>query len=119
MATLSSRARDRSGRFRARLSATSSGMSSVIRIASLFGYYTRTFNPKLSGLRLARQIIRIVSEDAPPDDTSRKSQAGVSYRYICKRLERLGLVRPGQFNGVQFQKLEDEIYGAPFYRRRR
>lgn len=52
-------------------------------------------------------------------EVKRFCKAKVSYRYICKRLERLGLVRPGQFNGVQFQKLEDEIYGAPFYRRRR
>ena len=52
-------------------------------------------------------------------DVKRNCNAKVSYRFICKRLERLGLVTPGQFNGVQFQKLEDEIYGVPFYRRRR
>jgi Zn-dependent peptidase ImmA (M78 family) len=49
----------------------------------------------------------------------RSCKARVSYRFICKRLERLGLSSPGQFDGVQFQKLEERIYGVPFYRRRR
>lgn len=52
-------------------------------------------------------------------EVKRFCKAKVSYRYICKRLERLGLVNPGQFDGVQFQKLEDKIYSVPFYRRRR
>jgi Zn-dependent peptidase ImmA (M78 family) len=49
----------------------------------------------------------------------RSCRARVSYRFICKRLERLGRIGAGQFNGVQFQKLEEEIHGVPFYRRRR
>jgi len=49
----------------------------------------------------------------------RSCNAKVSYRFICKRLERLGIANPGQFDGVQFQKLEDKIHGVPFYRRRR
>jgi Zn-dependent peptidase ImmA (M78 family) len=49
----------------------------------------------------------------------RLCKAKVSYRFLCKRLERLGLITPGAFDGVQFQKLEDEIFGEPFYRRRR
>ena len=49
----------------------------------------------------------------------RSCKARVSYRFICKRLERLGVTNPGQFDGVQFQKLEDKIHGVPFYRRRR
>jgi hypothetical protein len=48
----------------------------------------------------------------------RSCKARVSYRFICKRLERLGLSSPGQFDGVQFRKLEDRIYGVPFCRRR-
>jgi len=31
----------------------------------------------------------------------------------------LGLIARGQFDRVQFQKLEDQIFGVPFYRRRR
>ena len=48
----------------------------------------------------------------------RRCKAKVSYRFLCKRLERLGLIVPGQFDGIQFKKLEDEIFGVPFYRQR-
>ena len=44
-------------------------------------------------------------------------QAKVSYKFICKRLERLGHIAQGQFNGVQFQKLEDQMCGVPIWRR--
>jgi Zn-dependent peptidase ImmA (M78 family) len=47
----------------------------------------------------------------------RSCKAKVSYRFLCKRLEWLGLIAPNQFGNVQFQKLEDEIFGVPFYRR--
>jgi len=60
-----------------------------------------------------------VREASDVVEVKRNCKAKVSYRYICKRLERLGLVNPGQFDGVQFQKLEDKLYGVPFYRRRR
>jgi Zn-dependent peptidase ImmA (M78 family) len=49
----------------------------------------------------------------------RSCKAKVSYRFICKRLERLGRISPGQFDDIQFQKLEREIHGVPFYLRRR
>ena len=49
----------------------------------------------------------------------RSCRAAVSYRFICKRLERLGCIACGQFDGTQFQKLEDHLYGVPFYRRAR
>jgi Zn-dependent peptidase ImmA (M78 family) len=49
----------------------------------------------------------------------RHCKAKVSYKYLCKRLERLGLIVRGQFDRVQFQKLEERIFGVPFYRRRR
>ena len=48
----------------------------------------------------------------------RSSKAKVSYKFICKRLERLGFLVRGQFDRVQFQKLEERMFGAPFYRRR-
>lgn len=56
-----------------------------------------------------------------PDVVSFKRccKAKVSYRFIRKRLERLGRISPGQFDGVQFQKLEEQIYSVPFYRLRR
>jgi Zn-dependent peptidase ImmA (M78 family) len=49
----------------------------------------------------------------------RSCQAKVSYHFIRKRLERQGVILPGQFDGIQFQKLEEQIHGVPFYRRRR
>lgn len=44
-------------------------------------------------------------------------KAKVSYTFICKRLERLGRIAAGQFNGVQFQKLEEQLCGVPIWRR--
>ena len=43
-------------------------------------------------------------------------RAKVSYTYIRKRLERLGHISRGQFDGVKFQNREEEIYGTPFYK---
>lgn len=60
-----------------------------------------------------------VREAADIVEIKRNCKAKVSYHFIRKRLERLGLITPGQFDRVQFQKLEDSIYGVPFYRRRR
>lgn len=46
----------------------------------------------------------------------RGCQACVSYTFIVKRFERFGFSSRGAYAGVQFQKLEEEIYGTPFYR---
>jgi Zn-dependent peptidase ImmA (M78 family) len=57
-----------------------------------------------------------------PEDVvrvKRNCKARVSYRFICKRLERVAGVPCGSFDGVKFQKLEDQLYGVPYYRRRR
>lgn len=43
-------------------------------------------------------------------------RAKVSYTFIRKGLERRGLVAPQQFTNVKFKKLEEEMYGIPFYR---
>lgn len=43
-------------------------------------------------------------------------RAKVSYTYLRKRLEWLGLVVPAQFAGVKFQKREEELYGVPIYK---
>ena len=48
----------------------------------------------------------------------RSCKARVSYRFLCKRLERLGHIERGDFDAVKFQKLEDEMYGVPYHRRR-
>jgi Zn-dependent peptidase ImmA (M78 family) len=49
----------------------------------------------------------------------RGCKAKVSYKFLCKRLEWLGLIVSGQFDRSQFQKLEERMFGVPFYRRRR
>jgi Zn-dependent peptidase ImmA (M78 family) len=49
----------------------------------------------------------------------RGCKAKVSYTFICKRLEWFGLIDPGRFAGTRFQKLEEQMFGVPFYRRRR
>lgn len=56
-----------------------------------------------------------------PEDVvrlKRNCKAKVSYMYLCKRLERLGHIERGQFGDVRFQKLEESLFGVPFYRRR-
>jgi Zn-dependent peptidase ImmA (M78 family) len=60
-----------------------------------------------------------VREPADVVAFKRACRASVSYRFICKRLERLGRINSGQFDGIQFQKLEEQIHGVPFYRRGR
>ena len=46
----------------------------------------------------------------------RSCGAPVSYTFLRKRLERMGFARPGAFNRIQFQKLEEELFGAPIYK---
>jgi Zn-dependent peptidase ImmA (M78 family) len=45
-------------------------------------------------------------------------QAKVSYTFIRKRLERLGLLTRGEFASVQFKKLEEEMFGVPYWKAR-
>jgi Zn-dependent peptidase ImmA (M78 family) len=45
-------------------------------------------------------------------------QAKVSYTFIRKRLERLGLITRGEFASVQFKKLEEELFGVPYWKAR-
>lgn len=46
----------------------------------------------------------------------RSCQAKVSYTFLKKRLERLQFIEPGAFAKIQFQKLEEEIFGSPIYK---
>jgi len=81
--------------------------------AAEFIYPEAEFADDLTDMRITiRQPSDVV-------DIRRSCKAKVSYRFICKRLERMGLILPGHFDGVQFQKVEDDLYGVPFYRRRR
>lgn len=46
-------------------------------------------------------------------------QVPVSYTFILKRLKRLRVVVDSSYDKVQFKKIEEAIYGIPFYRRGR
>lgn len=65
-----------------------------------------------------KALARPIATAADVVDFKRSCRAKVSYRFICKRLERTGVISPGQFDSIQFQKLEEEIHGVPFYKRR-
>lgn len=57
-----------------------------------------------------------------PEDVvhfKRQTKAKVSYKYICKRLEWMNLIERGEFDGIQFQKLEEQMFGVPFWKARR
>jgi Zn-dependent peptidase ImmA (M78 family) len=81
--------------------------------AAEFIYPESEFEDDLDNLGLT------VTQPADVVAFKRSCRARVSYRFICKRLERLARINPGQFDGIQFQKLEEQIHGAPFYQRRR
>jgi Zn-dependent peptidase ImmA (M78 family) len=80
--------------------------------AAEFIYPESEFKRDLDGLPLA------VRDAADVVAFKRSCRARVSYKFICKRLERLQRISPGQFDGIHFQKLEEQIHGVPFYRRR-
>lgn len=46
----------------------------------------------------------------------RSCEATVSYIFLRKRLERFGFIGQGQFSDIQFQKLEEEVFGVPVYK---
>lgn len=81
--------------------------------AAEFIYPESEFKGDLDSLGLA------VRDAADVVACKRSCRSRVSYKFICKRLERLQRISPGQFDSVQFQKLEEHIHGVLFYRRRR
>jgi len=70
----------------------------------------------------ARDIAPLGLTTWTPEDVvslKRNCKATVSYRFLCKRLEHLGQIGRGEFEDVKFKKLEDQIHGVPYHRRRR
>lgn len=49
-------------------------------------------------------------------DIKRATSAPISYRFVVKRLERFNLISKDAFEGTQFKKLEEQIYGLPIYK---
>jgi Zn-dependent peptidase ImmA (M78 family) len=69
----------------------------------------------------SHDIEQLQRKDWTPQDVvqfRRNCGIKVSYQFICKRLEWQGIIKPRQFRGVQFQKLEFQMFGAPFRRKR-
>lgn len=83
------------------------------KFAAEFIYPIKEFSDDVSQLNIkewsAEDIVKF----------KRNCKAKVSYIYICRRLTELKLIKFNQFKGVQFQKLEHEIFGLPFHLRRR
>lgn len=48
----------------------------------------------------------------------RRCPAKVSYAFLVKRLEWFRLVERGAFKGIKFKKLEESIFGVPYYKKR-
>lgn len=49
-------------------------------------------------------------------DLKRTCPAIVSYQFLVKRFEWFKLCKPGEYKKVQFQKLEESIFGTPIYK---
>jgi Zn-dependent peptidase ImmA (M78 family) len=56
-----------------------------------------------------------------PEDVvrlKRRTPAKISYMFVQKRLERLGVVERGAFAAVRFKKLEEQMFGMPGWKTR-
>lgn len=56
-----------------------------------------------------------------PEDVvilKRRTPAKISYMFVQKRLERLGVVERGAFVSVRFKKLEEQMFGVPGWKAR-
>lgn len=81
--------------------------------AAEFIYPMEEFAKDISKFNLARwKTIDVVR-------FKRSCKAKVSYRYICRRLNELGLMDFSDFDKVQFQKMEYELYGLPYHLRKK
>lgn len=67
---------------------------------------------------VATELPRGVSTPKQVVDLKRGCPAKISYTFLRKRLTRLGLASRSLFEGVRFKKLEEELYGRPFYLKR-
>jgi hypothetical protein len=62
---------------------------------------------KIKVITLATPFLRVFA---------RRTPAKISYMFVQKRLERLGVVDRGAFGAVRFKKLEEQMFGVPFWR---
>jgi Zn-dependent peptidase ImmA (M78 family) len=65
-------------------------------------------------------VLGIQKGECSPEDVvrlKRACNACVSYQFLRKRLVRLGFGSPADLDGIQYQKLEESLYGVPLYKR--
>jgi Zn-dependent peptidase ImmA (M78 family) len=65
------------------------------------------------------QSLNIQIGQCSPEDVVRLKRdcgACVSYQFLRKRLTRLGFASESTLNGVQYQKLEEKMFGVPIYK---
>lgn len=65
------------------------------------------------------QLLNIKAGHCSPEDVvrlKRECKACVSYQFLRKRIVRLGFAAPHAFDKIQFQKLEERLYGPPIYK---
>ena len=48
----------------------------------------------------------------------RETQTTLSYSGLVKKAEFLGFASPGSLDGVRWKKLEEKLYGVPFYKQK-
>lgn len=65
------------------------------------------------------EALGITQHNCTPEtvvEFKRSCPAIISYTFIRKRIERFGFCEREKFKQVQFQKLEEELYGLPIYK---
>jgi Zn-dependent peptidase ImmA (M78 family) len=80
--------------------------------AAEFIYPEEEFNSCVE--RLGIELTKCSAQDVVR--LKRECGACVSYQFLRKRLIRLGFATPDVFDGIQFQKLEEQMFGVPIYK---
>ena len=83
--------------------------------AAEFIYPEDEFEQDISAFKGAFNVAQLKADDLIHFKRN-GCKAKVSYTFLRKRLEWLGLAVSGQFAGVKFQKREEELYGTPLYK---
>lgn len=71
---------------------------------------------------IAIQNFGLTKESCSPEKIvyfKKAAKMPVSYKFICKTLERLRIISKGSYKDIKFKKLEESIFGKPFYLTRR
>jgi len=74
--------------------------------------------PEAEFLQKTNELGIELGKCTPEDVVRLKRECGacVSYHFLRKRLVRLGFAPANAFDRIQFQKLEEQVYGVPVYK---